>query len=287
MWISQSLAPEDNFANAEKLIREAADQGASLAVLPEYHLTGWAPEDPEFASIAATAQDYLARYCSLAQELRINLVPGTIVVTGNQTRENVKPPLYNVASFIDDNGIVCGKYLKTNLWHPEREHLTSGPSSRHELEIDTPHHSVFQTPLGPVGLLVCYDLFFPEGFRALVRQGARIIIVPTFTKADDLSTEGLALNRDAEGLFIRAALTTRAFENTCCIVFCNAGGPKSDGFVGLSQIAMPIMGTLAGSFDNSEAGMKIVQVDMTVVDVAERNYKIRQDLAEAGFHYPG
>jgi predicted amidohydrolase len=56
---------------------------------------------------------------------------------------------------------------------PERDHLTS--SGRDV-------HGVFDTPLGKVGMLICWDLAFPEAFREMIAQGAKIIIIPTFCK---------------------------------------------------------------------------------------------------------
>ena len=134
-------------------------------------------------------------------------------------------------------------------------------------------------------MLICYDLFFPEGFRALARAGARIIIVPTFTKADDLSSEGLAINASAEALFIKSSVVTRAFENECCVVFVNAGGPEEEGFVGLSQVTLPILGAVEGGFENAEEGVRVVDVDMGILGAAERNYKIKADLGREAFHY--
>ena len=100
-----------------------------------------------------------------------------------------------------------------------------------------------------------------------------------------MSENGLAYNKDAELLFLNSTLTARAFENTCCIIFCNVGGPREDGWAGLSQVAMPIMGRLEGSFEDCEPGMRIVEVDMTVADVAEENYKVREDLKRGDWHY--
>lgn len=57
--------------------------------------------------------------------------------------------LQNVAYFIDNKGEICGKYVKKNLWGAERSHLSS--SGR-----DT--HPVFDTPLGKVGMLICWDM---------------------------------------------------------------------------------------------------------------------------------
>jgi predicted amidohydrolase len=169
-------------------------------VLPEYHLTGWVPDDPKFTELAQTAYSYVPRYQALASELKINIVPGTIVTVdpnlpppgaSNGTTPNpAKPPaLLNIAPFISYTGELLGSYTKANLWLPERRVLTSGPdSTRSSYQSHAPAssegppstppnpHSIIETPLGPVGIVICWDLAFPEAFRALVRQGARLIV---------------------------------------------------------------------------------------------------------------
>jgi predicted amidohydrolase len=64
-------------------------------------------------------------------------------------------------------------------------------------------------------MLICWDLAFPEAFRELIANGAKIIIIPTFWTHKDCSEEGLKLNPAAEALFLDSMLTARAFENTC------------------------------------------------------------------------
>jgi predicted amidohydrolase len=103
--------------------------------------------------------------------------------------------------------------------------------------------------------------------------------------ATDCLPEGLRVNPDAEALFLRSVLTARAFENTCCVIFVNAGGKAEDGYCGLSQVAMPLLGAVKGSFDGPEDGMRVVEVDMEVLEIAERNYKVREDLAKENWHY--
>jgi predicted amidohydrolase len=73
------MAIESNHAKALSFIRAAASQGAHLAVLPEYHLTNWLPDDPNFTSLCSQSQHYLEAYQALAKELNICIVPGTIV----------------------------------------------------------------------------------------------------------------------------------------------------------------------------------------------------------------
>ena len=264
-----------------------------MAVLPEYHLTNWVPQDDAFAEIASTAHGYVTRYQNLAKDLKINIVPGTIVQTapagqsngvahsngGHLDRETSKPVLLNISPFISYTGELLGTYTKKNLWHPERPHLTAAD---HKV---APPHQIIETPLGPLGILVCWDLAFPEAFRALVRQGARIIVIPTFWGAADASEEALAFNKNAEALFLTSTLTARAYENTAAIVFVNAGGPVSENYLGLSRVVLPLVGPVKGSFEDAQEGMRVVEVDMRALDVAEDNYKVREDMAREDWHY--
>lgn len=79
--------------------------------------------------------------------------------------------------------------------------------------------------------------------------------------------------------------SNRAFENTCTIIFCNAGGPAEEGFLGLSGVYAPIAGRIEGSFTDGEEGMRIVEVDMDIQEIAERNYRIREDVLGDSWHY--
>jgi predicted amidohydrolase len=69
--------------------------------------------------------------------------------------------------------VLRGDLLIGECRFPERQHLTSSGRDAHE---------VFDTPIGKVGLLICWDLAFPEAFRELIAQGAKIVIIPTFCK---------------------------------------------------------------------------------------------------------
>lgn len=267
----KGVAPAENFAKAESFIRDAAAIGCSLAVLPEYHLTSWVPDDPKFKDCCAESTQYLAKYQALAKELNICIVPGTII-------EPKGDSLLNIAYFISSNGEILGRYTKKNLWHPERHHLVS---SAHE------PHTAFDTPLGRVGMVVCWDLAFPEAFRELISDGADIICVPSFWSRKDVSDEAYALNNDGEELFLNSTVVSRAFENTCAVVFVNAGGPANKGentnFAGQSQIAMPHVGPVKRM--GRAEGMEIVELDMNILKIAEGNYKVREDIKREGWHY--
>lgn len=196
-------------------------------MLPEYHLTNWVPHEPGFKKACAEWQTYLKKYQALAKECKISIVPGTICEfhdddTHDQTGISEDDPddlerLINVAYFIDDKGEILGKYVKKNLWGSiERLHLTS---SAHD------PHPVFDTPFGKIGMLICWDLAFPEAFREMIAQGAKIIIIPTFWTLKDCTPEGRAYNPSAEKLFLDSILTSRCFENTCGTLYTHADEP--------------------------------------------------------------
>lgn len=290
-----------NYAYAAEAIREAAAAGAHLAVLPEYHLTSWVPEQPEFVAACAASGAYLERYRALARELRICLVPGTIVEAHTRTQDpgqdgtlttvlDGRPvDLRNMAYFIDGDGNVSGSYQKINLWHTERAHLvapTRAAAKAPDSTMDWPPHRAFDLPWPGharpdnkplrAGLLVCWDLAFPEAFRALVADGADLIIIPSFWSATDVDAAALARNPDCEMTFIQATTVARAFENTCAVAFCNAGGA--------TLLAQPIVGA-QGMLAPGEARTSFVEFDAELVALADQNYKIKADMARANWHY--
>lgn len=146
-----------------------------------YHLNGLTPSNPLYIlqTSPTTYKPYLETYKSLAKELSISLVPGTIVERHSPDTDEEKPLLYNTAYFIAPTGEILGSYRKKNIWHPEREYLTSSGEEPHE---------VIETPVGKVGLLICWDLAFPEAFRELIAKGAEMVIIPTFCRFSEFVT---------------------------------------------------------------------------------------------------
>ena len=103
----------------------------------------------------------------------------------------------------------------------------------------------------------------------------------------DCSPYGLSLNPRSEALFLDSTLTCRAFENTCAVVFVNAGGPpSSSSYAGLSRVTVPFLGALGDETkESNEERMSIVELDMRVVEEAELQYKIREDIGSKDWHY--
>lgn len=74
------------------------------------------------------------------------------------------------------------------------------------------------------------------------------------------------------------------------MVFVNAGGPagatKPGTYAGSSRVAMPFIGALGeNTKDSVEEGMSLVDIDMTILDEAEKNYKVREDMSRSDWHY--
>lgn len=252
-----------------------------------YHLTGWEPQENAFARHASEGKSYLESYCALAAELQINIVPGTIVEAHPSsscstscplcpTTPSASPRLLNMAYFISSTGSILDCYQKANLWHGERSHLSS-------LVSKSPPHRVIPTSLGPVGLLICWDLAVPEAFRALVSDGAKVIIVPAFWTGLGSAPAGLKRNPGFEKLMLQSLITTRAFENTAAVVFVNVGGPMA-GNLGLSQVAMPFSGSVQPPMGGGE-GMQVIELDLDELEEAEEYYKIREAMVGERWRY--
>lgn len=264
---------ERNFELATELVRQAASEGCDLAVLPEYSL---AIPHGEHSDWADKDYSYLKRYQDLAAELNINLVPGTIGEWEDLEGDG-NLILSNNAYYIDRQGKVLATYRKKNLWHPEREFFVKGEDE----------HCVFDTPeFGKVGLLICWDLGFPEAFRKLVQLGVETVIAPTcWTHAD--AGAGLQFNKNSESLFLNSLCTLRAFESEIVLVFCNIGASDDDqalGGVGVSQVTAPFFGKIAG-FEDSRRGVITTEVDYSCLEVAEQVYKVRKDVMNEEWHY--
>ncbi|EIM86927.1 carbon-nitrogen hydrolase [Stereum hirsutum FP-91666 SS1] len=259
---TQEDSVSKNFARLKHFVSDAAKNSADLIVFPEYFLTGIIADH---LHLATDEGHWIEDLRALAKEFSIDIVAGTVVEKSSRNNEH----LFNTARYIDKHGNVIGEYLKKNLWHPEKEYLRSS----------TEEHQVFQTDKFKAGLLICWDLAWPEAFRALLLQGVEVVIVPTCWVLDDVGEIGL--KHDPEGLgeisWLDSLVVNRAYENECCVVFVNCGGPRSSGFLGRSSIALPFKGALT-RMESPDEEMRIVDIDLDILKDAREVYKIREDL---------
>ncbi len=163
---------EANCERAHRLIATAAGRGARLVALPEYFLCLGPP-----AAIVAQAQaldgPLLQAFQQQARQLHIYLLLGSIP---ERTPEPGK--VYNTSVLLGPEGEILGRYRKLHLFDID---IPGKVSFRESAYILPGADLVALTlPAEPwtVGLTICYDLRFPELFRALVNRGAEIILVP-------------------------------------------------------------------------------------------------------------
>lgn len=149
---------EKNVAATMRQIEEAADSGARLIVLPELANTGYSFDTREEAYAHAEAVPdgpTCTAWAELARARDLYLVAGITEVDGVR--------LHDTAVLIGPEGFI-GKYRKTHLWNREKLIFTPGTE-----------FPVFETRIGRIGLLVCWDIWFPEVPRILAAQGADVI----------------------------------------------------------------------------------------------------------------
>lgn len=151
----------DDTATVEAAIRRSASQGAQLVVLPELAVTGYAPRHfgLERAGQETLSGQTVATLLDLSAEL------GVVVVCGVPERDDDQ--WWNSAVVVD-GGELVGRYRKAHLWGAEKEWMTAA---------DQPP-LVLDTSVGRVGIMICYDLEFPEWARLAAEAGAEILAVP-------------------------------------------------------------------------------------------------------------
>jgi len=219
-----------NLLEVERLAEEAAGSGAGLLVLPEnFAFMGLAERDILAigeADGAGPLQDFLAQ---LARRLGIWLVGGTVPI-----RVPAADKVRAACLVYDDRGRCVARYDKIHLFDV---HLVETDEHYRESETIEPGDRVcvLDSPFGRLGLAVCYDLRFPELFRAMQDQGVELIALPAAFTA--------LTGRAHWATLVRA----RAVENLSYVVAAAQGGFHVSGreTYGHSQVVDPWGNTLA------------------------------------------
>jgi predicted amidohydrolase len=250
--LNSTADTERNLEHADRLVREAVRRGAELVVLPEKWTVLGTPED-----LATGAQDFdgpaLSWACLIARELHIHLVAGSIA---ERVRDREKTQ--NTSVHIGPDGEPRAVYRKLHMFDVEVGGITYAESA-HE---DPGGELVISELDGGVGLgmTICYDLRFPELYRALATRGAQVLAVPSaFTEPT---------TRDHWEILLRA----RAIENQCFVVAANQVGSHGGGYRsgGRSMIIDP-WGLVLATAPDSEAVI-VAKLDFEALHAIRRRF---------------
>jgi 5-aminopentanamidase len=238
---ARTFDPQANLDKVIQWIATAASQGAELVVFPECALTGYMLSAEEARSVSEPVPG--PRSQRLVEACR---TAGVLAVVGTIERD-AQGRCFNTAVLLGPSGVL-GRYHKTHLICLGVDRfLTPGGS------LPGP----FETPLGRLGMLICYDLRFPEPARVLGLAGAQAVLLPTaWPQAATLYPDHVARTRAAEnGLFIVAA--------------DHVGEERGGRYLGRSLIVGPDGEVLAQAGRDEEA-LLIADVDLARSDRKHR-----------------
>ncbi len=251
----QMSAGSDKAANlerAERLVRVGAARGANLVALPE--VFNWRGKRNEQAAAAETLDGQsLALMSRLARELGIHLIAGSITeqVTGDSR-------CYNTSVLLGPDGGQIAAYRKIHLFDVDLAGRVTVRESDAKLagaEVVTA-----ATPLGAIGLSICYDLRFPELYRRLAFAGTQIIAVPS------------AFTFPTGEAHWEPLLRARAIENQAYVIAPAQFGPNIYGYsdYGNSMIIDPWGRVIARAAD--QEGVVVAPIDL------EYQERVRREL---------
>lgn len=243
-----------NLEHFREFIETAASNEARLLILPEASLQGFLFQldgcyDPDEVtyhwenaeSIPGPSTEVVA---SWAAEHQMTIVFGLL----ERVDHPAAPVLHNSSALIGPDGLI-GVYRKVH--QPSEEALTYRPAR------DWP---VFPTPLGKVGMMICYDQCFPEAARELTLRGADLLLIPNAWPKSDPASD------DRYDFFGRA----RAAENCRWTIQSNQVGPSDKGeftYLGCSRIIDPT-GTVVAQTGDGEQGLALAEISPTKFDPA-------------------
>jgi len=243
--MTSSADVQDNLRTATALLHEAAQRGARLAALPEnFALMGMSDRD-KFAIAEQDGDGPIQQWLAeLARELNLWIVAGTLPI-----KLPNEPRVAAASLVVNAQGERVARYDKIHLFDVEvddatrsyRESATIAPGQR---------VVVVDTPIGKLGLAVCYDVRFPELFRELSAQGAEVLVLPSaFT---------VPTGQAHWDVLLRA----RAVENLCYLLAPAQSGNHANGreTYGHSMIVEPWGEVLTRLLDGP--GVAVAEIDL-------------------------
>jgi predicted amidohydrolase len=234
-------------AQIEPLIRQAAADGAQLIVTPEASNLLQRDRAKMLAVLQPLEADpFVEGVRALALELKVWILIGSVLVSRGGDKAA------NRAVLIDAQGAIVATYDKLHMFDVD---LPNGDRYR-ESSLYEPgtEAKVVDTPWGKLGLTICYDMRFPQLYRALAKAGADIVAVPA------------AFTRPTGEAHWEVLLRARAIENGMFVLAAAQGGVHEDGRGTWGHsIAVDPWGHILAEARNDEPGVVMVDLDLTAV----------------------
>jgi len=238
---------EWNFARAEELVRKTAkEEQSDVILLPETWNTGFFPQD-----LSKCADEHGSRtkevFGALAKELNVNIVAGSVA---NKKDDGY----YNTAFVFDRTGACIAEYDKIHAFTPMGEHETFRQGD---------HISLFELEGRRCGIIICYDIRFPELIRTLTVQGVDILFV-------------VSQWPDKRTMHLQVLSRARAIENQMFLALCNSCGKAGETqYGGHSAIIDPWGETLA----QAGAGEEVIsaEADFSVIEGIRSSINVFRD----------
>ena len=238
------------FAHVEPLIREAAAGGARLILTPEG--TNFLIQDRERRAAALETQDRdeaVLKLRDLARDLGVWLLIGSAIVRSGHEGDDRAA---NRSLLIDDGGEVVATYDKLHVFDVD---LPTGERWRESASVRPGEDAVVaDTPWGRLGLSICYDIRFPQLYRALAKAGAAMIAVPA------------AFTVPTGEAHWETLLRARAIETGSYVLAPAQAGTHEDGrrTWGRSTVVAP-WGEVIAKLDHDEPGVLFATLDLDAV----------------------
>ena len=240
---------ENNLQKAESMVRQAAAQGAQLVMLPEMFQCPYANRYfPEYAE-EGMGESY-HRLSAMARDNGITLVGGSI--PEKETDPSGQEKIYNTSYIFGPDGSLLGRHRKVHLFDVDV------PGGIRFMESDTlspgENITVVDTPVGRIGVAICFDIRFAEMFRAMSCAGAQILCVPA------------AFNMTTGPAHWELSFRMRAVDNQCFLAGCSPARDENGCYVayGHSIVTAP-WGQVVAQAEAAEQ-VVVAEIDLTEVD---------------------
>ncbi|XP_061921515.1 deaminated glutathione amidase isoform X1 [Entelurus aequoreus] len=260
-----------NLCAAKELLEEAAQQGASVAFLPEAFDYIGSSQEETLALSESLEGHTMTRYSQMARKLNIWLSLGGFHERGPAW--DVDQRTYNSHVVINNKGQIVSIYRKSHLFDVE---LPEKGVSMKESAFTIPGPTLVspvQTPVGKVGLGVCYDLRFPELSLALQKNGAEILTFPS------------AFTEVTGPAHWEVLLRARAIENQCYVLAAAQVGRHHDSRSSYGHaLAVDPWGVVMGDCGGEKAGMLLVEVDLDKMSSIRTNMPLKKHRRDENFY---